>query len=379
MASYRILVVEDNHEVRRMVTASLKTIGAEIDVLDVPSAEEALVITASLPLDLVVLDFRLPGMSGLDMVTRLHKRRPETKVILVTGVEDTAIRKQVTQAGAEAYFFKPIEIDKFLEAVKRCLWVDQVVPEAPSIATESIDTSPVASPVAESPVSTEAPQTAAPQGFVPTLDERLNTLKQQLRAISVLLVNDAGQVLEVAGNPSQITSGSALLTSLMHAFRASLQVSQAMGRSSGASLQYFASQRQCLYIAPVGQNHALFVIISGLFDPEKLGTIDRYFQLAVRDLQDILANIAAEEQAKQAILERQQAELPSQVIVDQETRKLIDDMFSKADNVVGQEGADSFWDTLEEKGAQEDAHPSDGISYDQAHDIGLTPGEEQPA
>ena len=62
MTAYRVLVVEDNHEVRRMVTASIKTLGTEIDVLDVPSAEEALFISTSLPLDLVVIDFRLPGM-----------------------------------------------------------------------------------------------------------------------------------------------------------------------------------------------------------------------------------------------------------------------------------------------------------------------------
>lgn len=77
MAAYRVLVVEDNHEVRRMVAASIKALDAEIDVLDVPSAEEALLISTSLALDLVVLDIRLPGMSGLEMVARIRKRRPE--------------------------------------------------------------------------------------------------------------------------------------------------------------------------------------------------------------------------------------------------------------------------------------------------------------
>ena len=88
MAAYRVLVVDDNHEVRRMITASIKTLDAEIDVLDVPSAEEALFISASLPLDLVVIDFRLPGMSGLEMVSKLRKRKPAAKIILVTGVTD---------------------------------------------------------------------------------------------------------------------------------------------------------------------------------------------------------------------------------------------------------------------------------------------------
>ena len=124
MAAYRVLVVDDNHEVRRMVTASIKTLDAHIDVLDVPSAEEALFISASLPLDLVVIDFRLPGMSGLEMVSRLRKRRPAAKIILVTGVTDEPTRQQIATAGADAFFFKPIEINNFLDAVKRCLWSD---------------------------------------------------------------------------------------------------------------------------------------------------------------------------------------------------------------------------------------------------------------
>ncbi len=394
--AYRVLVVEDNHEVRRMVTASLKTLGAEIDVLDVPSAEEALVISASLPLDLVVLDFRLPGMTGLDMVTRLRKRRPEAKIILVTGVEDTAIRQQIAQAQAEAYFFKPIEVDKFLEAAKSCLWGGPAelasAPPFSQPASTLPETHPIESPppasAAASPAAQKTAQPAAyatvqpavqptaPQGYLPTLDERLTTLKQQLRAVSVLLVNEAGQVLEVAGNPSQLTAGSALFTSLMDAFHAAVQISQATGRIS--SLQFFASQRQTLYVVPVGFNHALFAVTSGNFESDKLSTIDRYFQLAVRDLQDILARLAAEEQARQASLEKLRADLPSQIPVDRATRQRVDEMLSKAGKSANQQEADSFWDELGEGDAQEKGQGKDTLTYDQAHDLGITPGDKKP-
>ncbi len=378
MSAYRVLVVEDNHEVRRMVTASIKTLGAEIDVLDVPSAEEALVISASLPLDLVVLDFRLPGMTGLDMVTRLRKRRPEAKIILVTGIEDPAIRQQITEAHAEAYFFKPIEIDLFLEAVKHCLWASPPEPTpAPTIAEQLAPAIPDTQPPASSQPAAATASPGIPQGFMPTLDERLTTLKQQLRAVSVLLVNDAGQVLEVAGNPSQITSGSSLLSSLVEAFHAAVQISQAMGRVS--SLQYFATQRHCLYVVPVGSSNALFAITSGYFEPEKLGTIDRYFQLAVRDLQDILDRISAQEQTRQANLERLQAELAIQGTVDQETRDKVEDMFSKAAETGSQPEADSFWDLAGEPDGQDGGRGQDTLSYDQARDLGLAPTGEKPA
>jgi len=382
MAAYRVLVVEDNHEVRRMVTASLKTLGTEIDVLDVPSAEEALVINATLPIDLVVLDFRLPGMTGLDMVARLRKRRPQAKIILVTGVEDPAIRQQVAEAHTEAYFFKPIEIDKFLQAVKGCLWADQPTPAPETTALGPADLPPVSQPeVLSQPeiVNPSAPPDSGqtlPQKYMPNLDERLSTLKQQLRAVSVLLVTDSGQVVEVAGNPSQITSGSALLASLMNAFRASVQVSQAIGRGTCTSLQYFAAQKQCLYVVPIGLNHALFVITSSFFEPDKLGTVDRYFQLAVRDLQAILAGLAAEEQARQAHLEKLHDELPTQITVDQETRQIVDDMFTRAGDKG--EGADNYWDAAGNEDAPDKLDGKEVLTFDQARKLGLAPGEDKP-
>lgn len=377
MAAYRVLVVDDNHEVRRMVTASIKTLGAEIDVLDVPSAEEALFISASLPLDLVVLDFRLPGMSGIDMVGRLRKRRPETKIILVTGVEDALIRQQVSEAGCEAFFFKPIEITKFLEAVKHSLWVEQPEPVLPPVILEpDVSLESAGSPLGTGVITTEASRTRSTV-FMPTLDERLTSLKQQLHAVSVLLVDDAGKILEVAGNPAQVTSNPDTLSALMSAFKASLQASQSMGREVCASLQYFATQRQCLYAVPVDLNHALFAVSSSYFEPDKLGTIDRYFQLAAHDLQAILANIAAEEQARQSEQEKLRDELTAEAVVDEQTQERVDDMFAKAAIKGGEAGVESFWETLEDKDTADDAHGKDILSYDQARGLGLAPGEDK--
>lgn len=379
MSAYRVLVVDDNHDVRRMVIASLKTLGPEIDVLDVPSAEEALFISASLPLDLVVLDFRLPGMTGMDMLSRLRKRRPETRIILVTGVEDTTIRQQVASSGVDAYFFKPLEIDAFLEAVKHCLWPSQAEPLPPS-------GTPNTALSLEGPQSGETSgnlvamvEKSISHGLLPTLDERLTSLRQQLHAASVILVNNAGQILEVVGNPMEFTSGSTILSTLMDAYRANLQVSRVLGRATGPSLQYFASQRQCLYMAPVGENHALFITISGYIDPDKLGTIDRLIQTSARDLQDILSGIAAREQSPQASLEKMQAELASKVTIDHETLDRVERMFATAASSGAPQGADSFWDEVENKDASAEVSGKDVLTYDQARDLGLNPGDAKPA
>jgi DNA-binding response OmpR family regulator len=383
MAAYRVLVVEDNHEVGRMVTASIKTLGAEIDVLEVPSAEEALLISSSVPLDLVVLDIRLPGMSGLEMVTKLQKRKPETKIILVTGVENAAIRQQVSEADVEAFFFKPIEITAFLNAVKRSLWSASSQSSLPSAGRDRVAAIPPTNAgVNGAPSASGAPdidlvKKPVRRELMPTLVERLTDLKQQVKAVSALLVNDAGQVLEEAGSAVEITTGSALLLALMQAFSASLQVSQAMAEGTSESLQYFVAPRQCMYVSPVGLKHALFVVTSGYFNPDKLGMIDHAIHLAVHDLQAILANKAADEEADQEESGKHQTELPAETTVDQETLAGVENMFSKASKTGGEEQADGFWETLGEDDTLEEAHDKDILSYDQARDMGLAPDEDK--
>ncbi len=212
---------------------------------------------------------------------------------------------------------------------------------------------------------------------MPTLVERLTDLKQQLKAVSALLVNDAGQVIEEAGSAVEITTGSALLLALMQAFSASLQVSQAMAKGTSESLQYFVAPRQCMYVSPVGLKHALFVVTSGYFDPDKLGMIDHTIHLAVHDLQAILANKAADEEADQEESGKHQTELPAEITVDQETLAGVEIMFSKASKTGGEEQADGFWETLGEDDTLEEAHDKDILSYDQARDMGLAPDEDK--
>ena len=379
MAAYRVLVVEDNREVGRMVTASIKTLDGEIDVLDVPSAEEALLISTTLPLDLVVLDIRLPGMSGLEMVAKLRKRSPETKIILVTGVDDEAIRQQVSEADVEAYFFKPIEIATFLDAVKRSLRLAPGEVGQPSIGEDQVAPIPPAKGVVR--VATDTNVVAEAARLVPTqtLAECLAGLKQQVKAASAILVNDTGQILEEAGTAVEIRTGSDLLPALMHAFRASLQVSQAMAKGTSESLQYFVAPRQCVYVTPVGLNHALFVVTSGFFGPDKLGMIYHATHLAVRELETILANNAAEEKIRQAEVDRLHAELSAEIAVDPETLAGVEDMFSKASKIGGIEHADGFWENVANDDALAGGRGKDALSYAQAHDMGLAPDEDKGA
>ena len=132
MDRYRVIIVDDHHDVRRMLHAWVKTLGPQYDVLAMPSGEEAILDASRQPVDLLIADFRLPGITGLELMAKIKRRYPDLKVILITGMSDPKIRRQVAEAGADAFFIKPVEMPDFLDAVERLLGtVETFLPPAP--------------------------------------------------------------------------------------------------------------------------------------------------------------------------------------------------------------------------------------------------------
>ena len=74
MADPRVLLVDDQRQVTRMLRSSLELSGRSYDILDVASAEEALREMERGPVDLVVTDLRLPEMSGLELIARIRDK-----------------------------------------------------------------------------------------------------------------------------------------------------------------------------------------------------------------------------------------------------------------------------------------------------------------
>ena len=374
MSSYRVLIVDDQHEVRRMLAASLRTLGHPFDVLEVPSGEEALLISSQLPLDLVVADVRLPGMSGLELIARLQKRSPKINTILVTGVDEPRLRRQVSEAGADAFFYKPVEMADFLDAVERCLGLAGEAFPLPPVAEEPVvvkghKTTPLGSDL--------APGQPVPE--LPSLPERLVRLRRQLNAVSVTLLDDSGRTVAEAGNLPEISASTSLIPALMGVFSASLKVSYSMGREkTPENLSCFSGGRFHLCLAPVGRVYALLIVSLDAFTPGRLSEIGHAVSPAAGDLLQILEKMGVE------LEPRQQApplpvELPLEVTVDAATQASVDALFQQAvKKKIKISDADAFWDSSGEKSELDGASNADALSYEQARKLGLTPknGEE---
>jgi response regulator RpfG family c-di-GMP phosphodiesterase len=100
----RILLVEDDAQVRRLIAASLTRDGFLVtEADDVPSGQAHL----DEEFDVVISDILLPGASGDRLVAAVKARWPGTQVVVITGLQDARVATDALNAGADRYLFKP--------------------------------------------------------------------------------------------------------------------------------------------------------------------------------------------------------------------------------------------------------------------------------
>jgi DNA-binding NtrC family response regulator len=115
----RLLVVDDDDAMRDLLTVGLAT--PERAVEAAAGAEAALVRVASGDIDLVITDLRMPGITGLELCSRIAEQSPGLPVIVLTAFGDYDAAVSAVRAGAYDFIPKPVRIDVLRLAVERAL------------------------------------------------------------------------------------------------------------------------------------------------------------------------------------------------------------------------------------------------------------------
>lgn len=121
------------------------------------SAEEALLVLSEQPPDMVLLDVRLPGMSGIEGLAEIRRRHGDIPVLLITAFADVRQAVDAVKSGADDYLAKPVDLDELETAI-----ADAIGPADVTIPAHDSATPPLPrGVVAESPAMRHAVQTAA--------------------------------------------------------------------------------------------------------------------------------------------------------------------------------------------------------------------------
>jgi len=113
----RVLVVDDEHDVRLGLRLLAESIQAE--VTDAESGEQALEICRKQAPHLVLSDIAMDGMSGVELLSALGRNHPETRVVLITGFGTIELAVEAMRRGAVNFITKPFDNDEVLRTIVR--------------------------------------------------------------------------------------------------------------------------------------------------------------------------------------------------------------------------------------------------------------------
>lgn len=110
-----ILLVEDDADARLMMAKLLSVVGYE--VVAAASGEEALKLVEERAFALVIIDYMMPRMNGLELFNRLRELRPAIKGIFLTGYLTPSSTSAALDAGAKRVLAKPVSVDELLGVI----------------------------------------------------------------------------------------------------------------------------------------------------------------------------------------------------------------------------------------------------------------------
>ena len=382
MAAKRILLVDDHREITRMLRTALETLGRGYTIVDVPSGEEAVLEIGRGSIDLLIADVRLPGMSGIEVAKRLRKASSKSAIIIITGQTSIPEEVETKRFGAVGYFVKPLRLDEFMTTVLNAL-----------------GEKPLERPVEVAPAATQD---------APSIATRLSTLRRDLGANAVFLVDQEGKIVVRAGDVVRLDMD-AVLTHLMTAFAASMKVCRLLGGFIPSNVQFFDGDDFDIYSANVGQYFTLVIIFDGDRGAGQMGPVMRYGRQCADDLLNSLVMLGVADSEPESMLSAAttgplpsmtptkpaaaaasaskaagaspapksapvMAPPPITVLevagppLTEAELKALDDAAKK----VSSQDASSFWDSLLTETEATDVRP-DAISWEQAEKLGLVP------
>jgi len=115
----RIIIIEDDKDILDSLKEIIKSDGYEVDTAS--NGEEGIKKCRANSFDLALLDIKLPGMDGTEVLEILHKEFPEMVKIMITGYPSLENAVASLKKGADAYLTKPVNPSRLLEVIYKKL------------------------------------------------------------------------------------------------------------------------------------------------------------------------------------------------------------------------------------------------------------------
>ncbi len=123
----KILLLEDDAGIASALKKELHAEGYEVAIAT--RGDEGLAVALREPCDVVITDLKMPGMSGLELVERLHRAKPKLPIIMITAFGTTETAIEATKRGAYDYLLKPFDMGEMLKLVATAVGSSRMMSE----------------------------------------------------------------------------------------------------------------------------------------------------------------------------------------------------------------------------------------------------------
>lgn len=261
MNEKRILIVDDEPTILTVLKNGLKKLGSEYQVHTVSDGYAALDHLRDHPTDLVITDYKMAGMNGLELLETIRSLQPETQVILMTAYGHSTLETEARRLQAYRYLTKPLELDAFRLIVKEAL--GDIAISRPGILILSDER-------------------------YRQVNQLLSNLQGDIGARCIFLTDGDGRFIARTGEMGGIALEQ--IASLVGGSVATLQEAGRIidGETDTINLAYREGKKDNLYVINVGQQWLLIIVVENGPFSSRLGSVWYYAQQAAVTLRQKL-------------------------------------------------------------------------------------------
>ncbi len=268
----QILIVDDEKAILAVLTGALKKSGDVYQVTTALDGFSALDRLKENTFDLVVTDFNMEGMDGLELVEAIRFQQPQSKIIMITAFGYDGLESDASRLAIFRYLTKPLEIGVFRQVIQEAL--------------------------AETAISRPDVQALSEEQYQ-TIHKLLNQLQIDVSARCIFLTNPAGQTILRIGDAGKIAVEK--VASLVGgSIAALLEAGQVLDEQmENTTLVYREGKNETMYALNVGAKMLLILIIDRGQYSSRLGSVWYYAQQVATNLQQLLSK--SESRPKQGL------------------------------------------------------------------------------
>jgi CheY-like chemotaxis protein/predicted regulator of Ras-like GTPase activity (Roadblock/LC7/MglB family) len=239
MGPKRVLVVDDDKNISMMLQRTLQTLGPEYHIITVEDAVSAINLIEKEPFDLILTDYMMPVMTGVDLALAVRRISPDTQVVLMTAYGTARLRDTSKFLGIDEFLDKPFELNTIRDIVKQ--------------AIERTSTEPKPAPIDQRLMQS-------------SVSELLHNLQANAGVLCVLLITSTGHPVQVVGQTDgfEINRVSRLVAAN---FLASAELAALLGKETTFKSSYHEGNSYNIYAHDVNGQLLLALVFDATQKP----------------------------------------------------------------------------------------------------------------